>query len=106
MIQLVCRFTGVADDFLDSARPALELLREPGRGPVRLARSTEHGDTWVLTAEFESVPAYRRTLSSFAARTALVPFLSTADIDTSGVFEVRYEAVGDTVVEDQGIVDH
>jgi hypothetical protein len=106
MIQLVCRFTGVSDDFLERARPALELLRDPGRGPVRLARSTEVGDTWVLTAQFESVPAYRRTLSSFAAKTVLVPFLSTADIDTSGVFEVRYGADGDTVVEYPGIVDH
>jgi hypothetical protein len=107
MIQLVCHFPAVGDGFLDDARHALEPLRSStGVGVFRLARSTEHGDSWVLTAEFGSVPDYRRAISTFEARTVLVPFLSRADPATSGVFEIRYAATGDEVMEFPGIVDH
>jgi hypothetical protein len=96
MILLVCRFAGAAADFLDTAREPVGLLAaQPTCRNVRLARSTDDAAVWTLTAEFDSVPAYRRALSPFDVRTVVVPFLSTAEQHTSGVFEVALSAGAD-----------
>ncbi len=89
MIVLVCRFGAAPPDFLAEARPAVGLLAaQPTCRSARLARSTDDGAVWTLTAEFDSVPDYRRALSPFDVRTLVIPFLSTADQHISGVFEV------------------
>lgn len=106
MIVLVCRFGDAAPGFLDDARPAVALLAaQPTCRTARLARSTDEPALWTLTAEFDSVPAYRRALSPFDVRTVVVPFLSTADQLTSGVFEVAVSAEAGVVTEHELLVD-
>ncbi|WP_111765380.1 antibiotic biosynthesis monooxygenase [Nakamurella deserti] len=96
MILLVCRFAGAGPDFLDNAREPVALLAaQPTCRNVRLGRSTDDAEVWTLTAEFDSVPAYRRALGPFDVRTVVVPFLSTAEQGTSGVFEVALHSGAD-----------
>lgn len=106
MIVLVCRFVDAAADFLDTARPAVALLAaQPPCRSARLARSTDDATRWTLTAEFDSVPGYRRALSPFDVRTVVVPFLSTADQLGSGVFEVAVSGDDGVVTEHELLVD-
>lgn len=106
MIVLVCRFTGATADFLADARPAVATLAaQPTCRSARLARSTDDAAVWTLTAEFDSVPAYRRALSPFDVRTTVIPFLSTADQGASGVFEVAVSAASGELTEHELLVD-
>lgn len=106
MIVLVCRFVGADPDFLAAARPAVTLLAaQPTCRAVRLARSTDDAGCWTLTAEFDSVPAYRRALGPFDVRTTVVPFLSTAEQQSSGVFEVALSAEAGVVTTHELLVD-
>ncbi len=106
MITLVCRFVDTAADFLDTARAPVALLAaQPTCRSARLARSTDDATRWTLIAEFDSVPGYRRALSPFDVRTSVVPFLSTAEQGTSGVFEVALSADAGRVLEHELLVD-
>jgi hypothetical protein len=106
MILLVCRFVDATPGFLDSARAPVALLAaQPTCRTARLARSTDDATVWTLTAEFDSVPAYRRALSPFDVRTTVIPFLSTAEQQTSGVFEVALGAEAGTVTESVLLVE-
>ncbi|MEO5833822.1 MAG: antibiotic biosynthesis monooxygenase [Nakamurella sp.] len=106
MIILVCRFTGASADFRIESRPAVALLAaQPTCRSARLARSTDDAAKWTLIAEFDSVPAYRRALSPFDVRTTVVPFLSTADQDTSGVYEVAVSSDSGDLTEHELLVD-
>ena len=106
MITLLCRFVGTSPGFLDEARaPAALLAAQPTCTSARLARSTDDAGVWILTAEFDSVPGYRRALSPFDVRTTVVPFLSTAEQGTSGVFEVAVSADTGRVREHELLVD-
>ena len=106
MILLVCRFSGADPDFLTTARAPVALLAaQPTCRTLRLARSTDDAAVWTLTAEFDSVPAYRAALGPFDVRTTVIPFLSTADQQTSGVFEVAASSDGGPLTQTPLLVD-
>ncbi len=96
---LIARFT-VTDPgpFADRAHRALELLlAQPGCLRGLLVRSTESATAWVLTVEFASVAAYRKSLSPFDVRTLVIPLLAEADTTEPAAYEVVVEAGPDGV---------
>jgi hypothetical protein len=78
----------------DAAEPVRLLAEQPDTRWLRWGRSTEDARRLLLVAEFDSAAALRRAQSPLAVRTALIPWLSAAQIDTSGVFEVLTAADG------------
>ncbi|MET0862708.1 MAG: antibiotic biosynthesis monooxygenase [Nakamurella sp.] len=92
----------------DSADPVRLLAAQPDTNWLRWGRSTEDAGRLVLVAEFDSAAAYRRAQSPFDVRKLLIPWLSTAEIATSGAFEVLTAADGaelwepDVTVPDPG----
>lgn len=88
---LVCRFTVPEDSaaaFTERADRALRLLTaQPGCRRAQLSRSTDEADRFVLTAEFDSVVAYRRAMSPFEVREHVVPLLSEASTDEPAAYE-------------------
>lgn len=100
---LICRFAvkpAQAEDFLTSARRALALLTAQ-RGCLggQLGRSPDDTTRWVLVVQFQSVVAYRRTLSVFEVREHVVPLLSEALTGEPGGYEVLAEAQGGAVTD-------
>ncbi|MGW0518209.1 antibiotic biosynthesis monooxygenase family protein [Crossiella sp. NPDC003009] len=97
---LVCRFAvpeAEVEDFLARAKHALELLTKgPHCRRGRLARSTDEADRWVLLAEFDSVPAYRKALSPFEVREHVIPLLSQALADEPAAYEELWDATNGT----------
>ncbi|CRK55565.1 hypothetical protein [Alloactinosynnema sp. L-07] len=91
---LIARFTATEpESFTARAQRALELLlAQPGCRRGLLVRSTESADSWVLTVEFESVSAYRKSLSPFDVREHVIPFLAEADTTEPAAYEVVIEA--------------
>lgn len=76
-----------------AAQEPLELLAaSPECRRLLFARSTDVPGRFVLVAEFGSAAEYRRSLSPWPMRTVVVPWLSTADVDTSEVNEVLLAA--------------
>ncbi|MEU7525656.1 antibiotic biosynthesis monooxygenase [Saccharothrix sp. NPDC042600] len=79
---LVCRFTVPETDvpaFTQRATRALELLTaQPGCRGGQVGRALDVPDLFVLTVAFDSVVAYRRSLSPFEVREHVVPLLSEA----------------------------
>ena len=74
--------------FLVEARSALSVLRaRPGWRSGRIGRATDDASLWVLTTEWDSVGAYRRSLSAYDVKVGAVPLLSRA-IDEPTAFEV------------------
>ncbi|GAA3857735.1 hypothetical protein GCM10022243_24150 [Saccharothrix violaceirubra] len=104
---LACRFTVAEADasaFTDRVAKALALLTaQPGVRAGRLTRSTDQHDLFLLTVEFESVPAYRRALSPFEVREAVVPLLSTAHPEPSA-FEPLLDAESGDVRQSESLV--
>lgn len=100
---LICRFAvdpAQAADFLTRARRALALLTAH-RGCLggQLGRSPDDTTRWVLAVQFESVHAYRRTLSVFEVREHVIPLLSDALTGEPGSYEVLAAAEGGAVTE-------
>ncbi len=98
-----------ADNALTQAREPVRLLAEqPDTRWVRWGRSTEDAGRLVLVAEFDTAAAYRRAQSPLPVRSALIPWLSGAQVQTSGAFEVLTAADGgqfwepDVTVPDPG----
>ena len=90
---------------LDRAREPIRLLAgQPDTVRLRWARSTEDAGHLVLTAEFATAAAYRRALSPMPVRTTVIPWLSTAEVATSGVHEVLLAADGGVIEEPEIIV--
>lgn len=106
MIVLICRFGDAAADFAERARGPVELLAaQPTCLSLRLARSTDVTGLWVLTAEFPTFAGYRQALGPFDVRTTVIPFLSTADQHTSGVYEVAVSGELGKVARHELLVD-
>lgn len=103
MFLLIAYFTvepGSADQALvDAAEPIRLLAAQPDTRTLRWGRSTEDASRLVLVAEFDTAAGYRRAQSPFEVRLALIPWLSQAEIRTSGVFEVLTAADGATLWE-------
>ncbi len=76
----------------DAAEPLAMLAASPECLRLRFARSTDLPGRFVLVAEFGSAALYRRSLSPWPMRMVVVPWLSTAEIDTSEVHEVLLAA--------------
>jgi quinol monooxygenase YgiN len=103
LVILICRFTvepAQIEDFLTRARRALALLTAQ-RGCLggQLGRSPDDTTRWVLAVHFESVVAYRRTLSVFEVREHVVPLLSDALTGDPGSYEVLATAEGGAVTD-------
>ena len=100
---LVCVFDVPPDEipaFTGRARTAVGLLAEqPGCRAVAVGPSVDEPDTWVLTARFDSVPAYRRSLSPFAVRVHVAPLLAQCRDGAPTTYEVLLEGVGGVLVE-------
>ena len=100
---LICRFAvdpARVEDFRTRARRALGLLStQQGCLGGQLGRSPDDTTRWVLVVQFESVVAYRRTLSVFEVREHAVPLLSEALAGESGSYEVLAAAEGGVVTE-------
>jgi hypothetical protein len=75
-----------------AAEPLALLAASPECLRLRFARSTDVAGRFVLVAEFASAAQYRRSLSPWPMRTVVVPWLSTAEIDSSAVHEVLLAA--------------
>ncbi len=77
---LVCHFLLAPDEveeFTDRAAAALALLgAQPGCRGAEVGRAVDEPGRWVLTARFDSVTAYRRSLSPFDVRTHVAPLLA------------------------------
>jgi hypothetical protein len=95
-VLLVCRFavpTAEAEAFQARAERALRLLTaSAGCRGAELGRAIDEPDRWVLTARFDSVPAYRRALSPFDVREHVVPLLSEALPDEPATYELLLDA--------------
>jgi hypothetical protein len=93
---------------LDAAEPVRLLAEQPDTRMLRWGRSTEDANRLVLVAEFDTAAGYRRAQSPLEVRTALIPWLSRAEVGTSGAFEVLTAATGgqqwnpDVTVPDPG----
>ena len=102
MFLLIANFQVDADASVQQAltaavEPVRMLAAQPDTRWVRWGRSTEDAKRLVLVAEFDTAAGYRRAQSPLEVRTVLIPWLSTAEIATSGVFEVIAAADGETL---------
>ncbi len=79
----------------DAAAPVRLLAEQPDTRWLRWGRSTEDAGRLVLIAEFDTAAAYRRAQSPLAVRSVLIPWLSGAQVRSSGAFEVLAAADGD-----------
>jgi quinol monooxygenase YgiN len=74
--------------FREDLQRAREVLAErPGCVSSRVGRNTDDPELWVLTTVWESVGAYRRSLSAYDVKLTAVPVLSRA-IDEPGAYEL------------------
>lgn len=86
-----------SEDFLGKARAALEAFAvRPGYVRGRVGRAADDPSAWVLTTEWESVGAYRRSLSSYDVKVCAAPLLSLGR-DEPSAFEI--------LVSDEGVRD-
>ena len=102
MFLLIANFQVDADASVQQAltaavEPVRMLAAQPDTRWVRWGRSTEDARRLVLVAEFDTAAGYRRAQSPLEVRTVLIPWLSTAEIATSGAFEVIVAADGETL---------
>jgi len=92
----------------DAAEPVRVLAAQPDTRHLRWGRSTDDARRLLLVVEFDTAAAYRRAQSPFEVRTVLIPWLSRAEVRTSGAFEVMAAADGgelwepDVTVPDPG----
>ncbi|MGM1063845.1 antibiotic biosynthesis monooxygenase family protein [Saccharothrix sp. Mg75] len=107
---LVCRFTvpeASVTDFTGRVERALTLLTaQPGCRRGQLSRSADEADRFVLTVEFDSVPAYRRAMSPFEVREHVVPLLSEAAADEPAAYEPLLVAADGGVRREVSLVAH
>lgn len=100
---LVCLFdvpTAELADFTARARTAVALLSaQPGCRGATAGPAVDEPGTWVLTARFDSVPAYRRALSPFPVREQVAPLLARCRGGAPTTFEVLLDGEDGTVVE-------
>jgi quinol monooxygenase YgiN len=104
-VLLVCSFTVPTTDspqFTTQANRAIELLTtQPGCLRAVLAHSADEPTSWVLTAEFASVVAYRRALSPFEVREHVIPLLSQGE---ASAYEVLTESTNGHLTQHTSVV--
>ncbi len=88
---VVSRFRVAEDrggDFLTRARLALAAFADrPGFARGRVGRAADDPTWWTLTTEWESVGAFRRSLSAFEVKVNAAPLLAEST-DEPAAFEV------------------
>ena len=72
----------------EGMEPIRMLSEQPDTRWLRWGRSTEDAGRLVLVAEFDTAAAYRRAQSPLPVRAVLIPWLSGAQVQHSGAFEV------------------
>ncbi|MEO6881861.1 MAG: antibiotic biosynthesis monooxygenase family protein [Mycobacteriaceae bacterium] len=94
---LVCHFLLTPDEveeFTARAVTALGLLgSQPGCRGVEVGRAVDEEGRWVLTARFDSVNAYRRSLSPFDVREHVAPLLARCLSESPGVVPTTFETL-------------
>jgi quinol monooxygenase YgiN len=86
-----------AAGFLDRARAATAAFAaRPGFVRARIGRAADDPDIWVLTTEWQSVGAFRRSLSDFDVKVHSAPLLAQS-LDEPAAFEVLESWDGDQV---------
>jgi hypothetical protein len=102
-VMLVCLFDvpgAELDAFAARARTAVLLLaQQPGCRAVCAGPAVDEPSTWVLSARFDSVPAYRRSLSPFAVREHVAPLLARCRGGVPTTFELLLDGADGAVVE-------
>jgi heme oxygenase (mycobilin-producing) len=84
------------DSFGPAAQHALSALAEqPGFRSGSIGRAIDQPTGWTLVTSWDGVGAYRRALSAFDVRTALVPVTANA-VDEPGAYEVLAEETART----------
>ena len=79
-----------ADAFLAEARTALAALAaRPGFLRGRVGRAADEPTAWLLSTEWESVGAYRRSLSAYDVKVGAAPLLGRGRDEVSA-FEVLH----------------
>lgn len=86
MFLLIAHFAG--PPAVEAGDPVALLAAQPQTTWLRWAQSTEEPARSVLVAQFASAAEYRRALAGFDVRTIVVPWLSSAEVTVSGVYEV------------------
>ncbi len=77
-----------ADAFVGQAQAALDVFAvRPGHLRGRVGRATDTPTAWVLVTEWESVGAYRRSLSAYDVKVEAAPLLSRCR-DEPSAYEV------------------
>jgi hypothetical protein len=101
-VLVVTRFVvggSAADAFVARAHIALvALAARPGYRAGRLARAVDEPDQWVLVAEWDSIGAYRRALSTYDVKVHATPLLAEA-LDEPSAFEVLASAQAGGAIE-------
>lgn len=96
-VLLVCHFLlapGEEEEFRTRAAAALALLgAQPGCRGAEVGRAVDEPGCWVLTARFDSVTAYRRSLSPFEVREHVVPLLAQCLSAAPDVVPTTFETV-------------
>ena len=104
---LVCLFDVPEDervDFTARARTAVALLSaQPGCRGATAGPSVDEPDAWVLTARFDSVPAYRRALSPFEVREHVAPLLARCRDGVPTTFELLLDGVDGAVAASESL---
>lgn len=81
----------VTEEFRSQARTAMDAMAtRPGFLDAELGRNVDDPQLWTLTMRWRDVGSYRRSLSGFDVKMAVVPLLSRA-IDEPTAYETEIE---------------
>jgi len=88
------------EEFLDRARRALDAFAaRPGYLRGRIGRAADDPALWTIVTEWESVGAFRRSLSGFDVKVYAAPLLAES-IDEPAAFEILVGVDGDAGAAD------
>ncbi len=76
------------EEFVKTAHRMLRLLAgSPGHRSGRLGRATDDPELWAMVTDWDGAGYYRRALSGYEVRLALMP-LSARVLDEPGAYEI------------------
>ncbi|MGL5830323.1 MAG: antibiotic biosynthesis monooxygenase family protein, partial [Angustibacter sp.] len=87
------------EDFSAKAQAAMAALgAQPGCQSLRLGRSLDEPNRWLLHSEWDSVGSYRRALSAYDVKVHAVPVMYYA-VDEPSAYEVLISSTAQSVAE-------